>query len=557
MPQKTNRGRQFHERGWPERDRFADHEKVEEKPFMPGLDSVGRFSSGRQVKAALWFSVGFGLLLLLTYWILNGADKQLIYVGLGVLVVFVTLRILNEWRDGFYLFLIWLLFEDLIRKYMGNNMAIYFAKDLLVGAVYISFLLAMRRHAVKLFKPPFIFALNLFIWIGVAQVFNPNSPSIIYGLMGLKLYYYYIPLMFLGYALIETEEDLRRFLVFNMGLAGIIALLGIIQSIVGLTFLNPEVLAPDIQLLGSLTRVAPISGVHVARPTSVFVSDGRFASYMVLMFIVGLGAAGYLLLRASKGQIIVFLAIALTAVAGVMSGSRGAFLYIGGSTLIVSAALVWGAPWRWRQGHRMIRALQRSVTLGTIGLILVFLIYPEAIGARWSLYSETLSPDSASYELGYRAWQYPYENFKAAFDDPHWVLGNGIGTASLGVQYVTRIMGVPSPKIGVESGFGTLILELGICGLFFWVFWTISVILSSWSIVRKLKQTPYFPVAIAILWFNFVLLVLDTFGGFQAFQNYINNAYLWLLLGILFRLPLLSKQYLATATPMANTSRAS
>jgi hypothetical protein len=28
-----------------------------------------------------------------------------------------------------------------------------------------------------------------------------------------------------------------------------------------------------------------------------------------------------------------------------------------------------------------------------------------------------------------------------------------------------------------------------------------------------------------------------TFGGLSAYQNYINNAYLWLLVGILFRLP--------------------
>lgn len=543
-----DRGHEYYERTWTEKDCFVDHGKVEGKPFMPGLDIVGRLSSGRQVKVALSFLVGFGLLVLLTYWILGGADNQLIYFGLGVIVVVVTIRIINKWRDGFYLFLIWLLFEDLIRKYMGNNMAIYFGKDFLVGAVYISFLLAVRRHTVRLFKPPFIIALNLFIWIGVAQAFNSNSPSFIYSLLGLKLYYYYVPLMFLGYAIIETEEDLRRFLVFNMGLAGIIALLGIIQSIVGLTFLNPAVLAPDIELLGNLTRRAPISGVLVARPSSVFVSDGRFASYMVLMFIVGLGTGGYLLLRASKGQLIVFLAIGLTAVAGVMSGSRGAFIYIGASALIVSGALVWGAPWRWRQGHRLIRALQRSVAIGAFGLILVFLIYPDAIGARWSLYSETLLPDSAGYELGYRVWEYPYINLKAAFDNPHWVLGNGIGTASLGVQYVTRIMGVPSPQIGVESGFGTLVLELGIFGLFLWVFWSIDVILASWGIARKLKQTPYFPVAIAILWFTFVLLVLDTFGGFQSFQNYINNAYLWVLLGILFRLPTLSAEHIVATS---------
>jgi len=517
---------------------------------MPGIDTVVRLQSRRRFSPALWFFLGFALLLLFTSWILNGADRQLIYAGIGVVVVIITIQIINNWRNGFYIFLIWLLFEDFIRKYMGNNMAIYFAKDFLVGVAYISFLIAMRRHTVKLFRPPFLVALSLFIWIGVVQIFNPHSPSFVYGLLGVKLYYYYIPLMFLGYAIIETEEDLRRFLVINLGLAGIIALLGIIQSIVGLTFLNPAVLAPDLEVLGNLTRRAPISGVLVSRPTSVFVSDGRFASYMTLMFIMGTGAAGYLLMRTRKGRVVVFLSIALSAVGGVMSGSRGAFLYIAGSAVVMSTAMVWGAPWRWREGHRLIRVIQRSALLTGLGLILVVLMFPEAIKARWAFYSETLSPDSATSELGFRAWQYPLDNLMAAFDDQHWVMGNGIGAASLGIQYVTRILGVPPPQVGVESGFGALILELGIFGLLFWVFWTTKVILASWSVVRKLKETPYFPVAFAILWFTFVLLFPDTFGGFQAFQNYINNAYLWLLLGILFRLPSLATEYAATTMPV-------
>ncbi|MGH9679310.1 MAG: hypothetical protein ACRD4Y_05120, partial [Candidatus Acidiferrales bacterium] len=268
--------------------------------------TFGNFQSGRRTKAILWFLAGAVALFELTSRILYGSASDLIYPALGVIVIVISIRILNDWRDGFHIFLIWLLMEDLVRKYMGNNMAIYFGKDLLVGMAYLSFAMAMRRHTVKLFRPPFLISLSLFFWIGVIQAFNPNSPSFIYSLLGLKLYFYYIPLMFLGYAIIEKEDDLRRFLVFNMAIAGVIALLGIIQSIVGLSFLNPQVLAPDIEELGNLTRVAPISGVLVSRPTSVFVSDGRFASYMVLMFIVGLGTGGYLLLRARKGRVIVF-----------------------------------------------------------------------------------------------------------------------------------------------------------------------------------------------------------------------------------------------------------
>jgi hypothetical protein len=518
---------------------------------VSGIEIVGRLTGSRQAKAAVWWLVAVGAGSVLAEWIVTGSTERLIYLGLGLAVLAISVRILNNWRDGFYMFIFWLLFEDLVRKYMGNNMAIYFGKDFLVGITYLSFFLAIRRHQVQVFRPPFLVSLLLLVWVGLAQVFNPNSPSVLYGVLGLKLYFYYAPLMLVGYAIIKTEEDLRHFLVFNMGLAGVIGLLGIIQSIVGFSFLNPQVLAPDIQELGSLTRKAPITGEIVMRPSSVFVSDGRFAAYMILMFIVGMGAAGYLLLRTHKGRRVVFPAIALSAVAAVMSGSRGAFIFVGASTALLSAGMLWGAPFGRRERGRLLNALRRSATIIALGLFLVFLIFPEDISARWFLYSETLSPDSPSYELGNRVWTYPVNELTKAFDNPNWFWGNGIGTASLGMQYVSRLMGVRRSEIGVESGYGDIVLELGIFGLVFWLIWTIALVTSAWKVVRKVKETCYFPVALAILWFAFILLFLETFGGIQAFQNYINNAYLWLLLGILFRLRTLAIQ--TTSALSSNT----
>jgi hypothetical protein len=87
---------------------------------------------------------------------------------------------LNNWRNGLYFFLAWLLFEDLARKFLGNNMAVYFAKDFLVAVVYLSFFVAYRRKDKDLlaFRPPFLVALLVFIWFGVIQMFNPGSTSI-------------------------------------------------------------------------------------------------------------------------------------------------------------------------------------------------------------------------------------------------------------------------------------------------------------------------------------------------------------------------------------------
>ena len=69
-----------------------------------------------------------------------------------------------------------------------------------------------------------------------------------------------MPLTLIGYALLNTEKELRRFFTVNLFLVLVIVSLGIAQSILGPSFLNPAVPAEDIRLLSGLYRVSPISG---------------------------------------------------------------------------------------------------------------------------------------------------------------------------------------------------------------------------------------------------------------------------------------------------------
>src|SRR5260370_25944142 len=207
-------------------------------------------------------------------YVISGDMAGLAVVAMGFVGCAIVVGILNNWRNGLYFFLAWLLFEDFARKFIGNNMAIYFAKDVLVAVVYLSYFVAYRRKEVTSLRPPFLIPVLLFVWFGVMQGFNPSSPTLIYGLLGLKMYFYYIPLLFVGYALLNSEAELCRFFFVNMVLALIIVSLGIVQSILGHTFLNPEHPAEDIRELSTSYRMAPISGLSMYRPTSVFVSGG-------------------------------------------------------------------------------------------------------------------------------------------------------------------------------------------------------------------------------------------------------------------------------------------
>ena len=492
----------------------------------------------------------------LAQYVISGDFAGLAYVGLATLGGLIVIGTVNNWRGGVYLFLTWLLFEDFARKFLGNNMAIYFAKDFLALVVFICFLAAYRRRKMTTFRPPFLVPLLIFIWFGALQVFNPASTSIWYGLMGFKMFFYYVPLVFIGYALLNSEVELRRFFTVNLVLALIIVSLGVAQSILGPSFLNPAVQAEDLRALSNLYRVAPVSGTFAYRPTSIFVSAGRYANFIAVAWPLVLGFSGYLLLHHKRGRALAFIVVTVTAGGAFLTASRGSFMWGMINALATSVAFIWVAPWRQGEALRALRAMQRvGVGIG-LAIALLFITYPDALLSRLAIYQETLTPNSPYSELTYRGWDYPVQNFLAAFNYERWPYGYGIGTTSLGTQYVARIFGAQRLGVGVESGYGALVVEMGIGGLVLWIVMSLSILVSAWRVVKRLKGSPLFPVGFVIFWYAFFLLFPATFGGIMAYEDFLLNAYLWLLLGILFRLPtiLLSEQSAAN-TPAAQPQR--
>ena len=487
--------------------------------------------------------------------VLAGDLMGFAYVGLVAVGSVFIIAILKNWRNGVYFFFSWLLFEDLARKYLGNNMAVYFAKDILVAMVYLSFFIAVRRkQTVKIVRPPFFVAVMLLVWFGIMQIFNPASSTIVYGLLGVKLFFWYIPLYFVGYALLNSEADLRRFFRVNAWLALIITGLGVAQSIIGPSFLNPARPAEEIRELSTLYRVSPITGLISYRAPSVFVSAGRYTNYLLIAWVLILAFTGYLLLRHRRGRNIAFISLAVVYAAILLSGSRGVFLWTGGAALIIVVAFIWGAPWRQREVLRVFRTVQRAALAIALAVVSLFFVFPDALFARLAIYSETLTPGSSASELQNRTWDYPLRNFLGAFNYDRWPYGYGIGTSSLGVQYVAKIFHGAPMGVGVEGGFGTLVVEMGIGGLALWIVMSIAIIVSSWKVVKKLRGSPWFPIAFAIYLYAFVLLLPMTFTSMLAYEDFVINAYFWTLLGILFRLPslALSAQFANPSAPAGN-----
>jgi hypothetical protein len=92
------------------------------------LTTHGSLAGNRQIKAAVMGLVILGVIWELATWIVAGSDRMLVMFGLSLVVLGLVIHILNDWRSGVLFFMVWLLFEDLARKYRGNSMTVLFCQ---------------------------------------------------------------------------------------------------------------------------------------------------------------------------------------------------------------------------------------------------------------------------------------------------------------------------------------------------------------------------------------------------------------------------------------------
>jgi hypothetical protein len=495
----------------------------------------------RKLEALAWLAGVPVLAWFAGNWLLEGDLRSQGAEALLLTGAVLALVILSRWRLGLYLFLVWVVFEDFARKYLGNGAYTFFGKDILLAVVYVAFFLRRGPRTERYLRPRFLLALLAFFVWATMEAFNFRTPSPLYGLLGLKLYFYYVPLMFVGYALVRTEFELRRFLLVNLTVAGVVAGLGIAQAIFGQQLLNPEVLDENLRDLGNLQRTSPVTGLVFNRPTSVFVSDGRFSGYLILVFILGLGTIGYVIQRRwGRGKALYFV-FGLVFTATLLAGARTAFVYAVLSLAVMLPAMYWGQRFGSYQLRRILRTLWMVALLGAGGTLCLMLFFPSALASRWAFYTETLSPHGRGSELQLRMWDYPTSEFMKTFRLQGWIWGRGLGTASLGTQYVTRFLHAPPPGISVENGYGSILLETGVPGLILWLIFTSALVISCWSVVKRLRNTPLYSLGFGIVWYVTIALFPLTFVGLSTYENYIVTAFLWILVGVLFRLPLLLK----------------
>jgi hypothetical protein len=439
---------------------------------------------------------------------------------MSLLLFAISASLLRSWHLALGVFLGWLVVEDLVRKLSGNDIRIYFVKDVVYLLLLISlFTNPAARGAWR--EATGHARLPLYALMGWAVVMAIPGLATDWQLpvVGLRLDFLYFPLVVAGFLLAHDGRILSRALVLISLLGAGASGVGILQAILGPGFLSPGLPTP-----GLIHLVLIRAGGTVYRPTGTFVDPGRFDSMAVIAVAVGLAAVLI---------------------------SRGRMRALAGAGLLVSLTAVWVSGGRsgllqglvlMGVGLLPFMLHQRKSTLATLGLLAfgaiagaaaISYLFPNLLSNRLTFYLATLNPLSSANEWPFRWISYTTDIRRGT--SLGGLIGLGTGHESLGKQY---LYGGANQSVSglyaIEGGYAAVAVEFGLVGLVLWLLWTMSWTRRQLRLAWAERHEALGSAGLVLVAWIAIFLFIEFVSGFQSFQNYLANAYFWLLSGIVF-----------------------
>src|SRR5207245_2721418 len=147
--------------------------------------------------------------------------------ALLTIVVAVALGIHN-WRWSLYGLLLYLPISGIaiVLSFSKTNLAVLIKDVVFVIPAYTGFFLAARRQGWRVPGAPLLAIVGL-AFLVVIESFNPSLPNFQVALIGIKVWLFYIPVLFLGYHFVKSRDDLRLVLGLMTVIAMVPAIIGI------------------------------------------------------------------------------------------------------------------------------------------------------------------------------------------------------------------------------------------------------------------------------------------------------------------------------------------
>ncbi|QIR35685.1 hypothetical protein HCG51_02235 [Tolypothrix sp. PCC 7910] len=458
----------------------------------------------------------------------------------GVLAIIILALSYKYPRQALFAFMIYVPFGGTITYYLGNSPVLQLAKDAFYVPALIGLWQSCRKQGLPFIIPQAIktpmlillgFCLLTLVFVNGGQQFNPPSVGplqkapeefpIGLGILGLKVFLGYLPLIACAYYLIRNKKDFLLLSRLQVVLTLICCVLGVIQYLLLLTgvcqgtrgFEGDSLFRATLEArcyFGGSLLYSPEEGV--IRLPGTFVAPWQWAWFLIsstfFTFATGFTDPSIFWRLIGLGS------LASVFINAVISGQRIALALV--PTCFVALLFLTG----------QIANLKRFIPIG-IGLAIILGIAmvtnPTVVQERTESFT---SRWEASPPQDFIIQQFG-DNLKNVGP-----LGNGLGRATNSA----RSMG--STKL-IETYYPKVMYEVGIVGVLGFLGLVTALTTSAFKTYRSIKNRNLRSHA-AALWVFVLFISYNTY--YYPLDVDPVAVYYWFYAGVLFKLPLIDKQ---------------
>ncbi|HZW23951.1 MAG TPA: hypothetical protein VFF26_00550 [Gallionella sp.] len=441
----------------------------------------------------------------------------MISISLGIVVMLLSwYAILPRWQLGMVLLLCYLPFAGVVTLSLyPDTLPILYKDFFFVIPAYLAYWGASQDRSVQERVPELV---RIFMW-GLAvlvflQSFNPGLAAPLVAAIGAKVWLFYLPLLFLAFAMIESRDGLVRVLRLMVVLAWIPCCIGIVEWLASAAFGYEEIM---VAIYGEAAEGATQNfvrfdiGGEFYRIPSTFTFVTQYFGFTLSMLVPAYALAK--LDDSVSWRRFAMLTLVLAMLASFMSGARAAYFFV---PLLLLMAY-------WLDG--MFRGVLKVMLM--VVPILFVALYVAGIDPfkLYQLMKELLLTYSDEIAR---------EGLMDAIENSPFGTGTGMNTGPARYAFDD-----PEGFIGIENYYAKAVVELGIPGLVVVAGLFLILLRQGYRIQSQLRDEGLRGCASVMLAF-IATTALNSFKGWQIDLDPV-NVYFWVFAGMLLKLKYLDQ----------------
>lgn len=423
---------------------------------------------------------------------------------------------LRRWWLAFYGMILYLPLNGIIAVYLDRHpLAIQAVDFLFIIPAYLGFIpLLQEKYRYSGIPRLFSLVAMLLVILVCIQVFNPSpqNPGILVGLVGIKVWLFYIPLLMLTYVHVSNPKSFITTLrLINLSVWAP-ALFGIAQwwacNVFGYRKTMEFLFAEQAESVTMSFSAFNYTGGMFYRIPSSFQTAAHYGT-----FLIAVTAFCYMSLAVDRNtywKLFNRATMVLILIASFLCGIRTVFIFVP-LTLALAVFLHKGA---------------RGMIKLAVVLVVAWLASTSISGLEFSNIAERFGNLAVHYSTKHA----PKTVITAAKQFP---LGNGTGTNTVPARHVLKYLNSSHSKHGLESYYAKAIVELGVVGGLLAFFLLLIPILTTMKCLLVFRVPEVRAVLCGALAYLVAVFVLSSKG--QILDQIPTSIFYWMMVGISFR----------------------